>query len=274
MSNNAPIVFWRHPQLPFLEVRCVSDGRKACYSRHMHNTFSIGAITSGTSYYFDGHQTHQTLQGTVVLINPDTVHACNPIANQPWSYLMFYVNHQWLAKLQPNANKSSFTFQPIKPTISHDDEIYGGLIHLYSALTNSNHHLVIKQQIATHFFTKLLKKLASNTISPYLLTNRLQPIAEYLSTHCTQNIYLEELCEQAALSPYYLTRQFKQIYGLPPHEYLINRRIQHGQLLLKKGESIIDAALSSGFADQAHFQRTFKKLLSATPKQYQTRLKD
>nr|MCS5560208.1 helix-turn-helix domain-containing protein [Marinobacter nauticus] len=53
-----------------------------------------------------------------------------------------------------------------------------------------------------------------------------------------------------------------------PHAYLINRRIQHGQSELKRGVSIADAALNAGFADQAHFQRTFKRVVAATPNQY------
>ena len=270
MLKNSPIIFWRHPQLPFLELRYVSDGRKACYNRHIHNAFSIGAITSGTSYYFDGNKTHQTHQGTIVLINPDTVHACNPVASQPWSYLMLYIDHHWLAGLQTSIG----IFQPIIPTISHDAEIYTGLIHLYTVLTDPAYSIEKKQQAATDFFTMLLSKLAPKEIALPLVYNRLQPIAHYLSEHCTQIIHLDNLCEQASLSRYHLTRQFKQVYGIPPHEYLINRRVQHGQKLLKQGARIIDSALNSGFADQAHFQRTFKKLLSATPKQYQTLLKN
>ncbi|MNH34664.1 Virulence regulon transcriptional activator VirF [compost metagenome] len=56
---------------------------------------------------------------------------------------------------------------------------------------------------------------------------------------------------------------------MTPHAYLVNRRIQFGHRLLKRGYPIAAAASESGFADQAHFQRTFKQLLAATPGQYQ-----
>ncbi len=80
---------------------------------------------------------------------------------------------------------------------------------------------------------------------------------------------LDDICRAAALSPSYLIRAFRQRYGMTPHAYLINRRVQHGHRLLKSGLPIAAAASESGFADQAHFQRTFKQLLAATPGQYQ-----
>lgn len=61
-------------------------------------------------------------------------------------------------------------------------------------------------------------------------------------------------------------------FGFTPHAYLINYRIQRGQRELKHGKPIAETALNVGFADQPHFQRTFKKLLAATPKQYRQSL--
>jgi AraC-like DNA-binding protein len=79
---------------------------------------------------------------------------------------------------------------------------------------------------------------------------------------------LEDICEAAQLSPSYLIRAFKQHYGMTPHAFLINRRIQFAQDQLRNGKQIADVALQAGFADQAHFQRAFKQHLAATPGQY------
>lgn len=100
----------------------------------MHSTFSIGAITAGTSSYFDGTINHQTQAGTVVLINPDTVHACNPIDDQPWSYLMYYVDIVWLSNLQQELGINDGRFYPFPQTITHNVVIYQGLKTLYNAL--------------------------------------------------------------------------------------------------------------------------------------------
>ena len=78
------------------------------------------------------------------------------------------------------------------------------------------------------------------------------------------------ICEAASLSEAYLIRAFEQRYHMTPHAYLINRRIQHAQTQLREGALIADIAHQTGFADQAHFQRVFKKYLAATPGQYKT----
>jgi AraC-like DNA-binding protein len=65
-----------------------------------------------------------------------------------------------------------------------------------------------------------------------------------------------------------LIRAFKQHYGMTPHGYLINRRIQFARNQLRQGHLIADVALEAGFADQAHFQRAFKQYLAATPGHY------
>ena len=76
--------FWRDDALPFIEARAIADGREVCYSRHSHAHFSIGAITAGRSIYVHEQSTLEVAAGTVVLMNPGDVHACNPIDDQPW----------------------------------------------------------------------------------------------------------------------------------------------------------------------------------------------
>ena len=58
-----------------------------------------------------------------------------------------------------------------------------------------------------------------------------------------------------------------------PHAHMVNRRILFAQQQLKAGQAIADVALAAGFADQAHFQRIFKRLVAATPRQYSTSIK-
>ena len=52
-AATAPL-FWRDERLPFIEARTIADGRKVTYTRHAHEHFSIGAITTGRSYYHYG----------------------------------------------------------------------------------------------------------------------------------------------------------------------------------------------------------------------------
>ena len=105
------------------------------------------------------------------------------------------------------------------------------------------------------------------------VNHKLERAAEYIRAHCTEALKLEDICLAAELSPSYLIRAFKQYYGLTPHAFLVNRRIQFARTQLRNGELIADVALAAGFADQAHFQRTFKLHFAATPGQYRDLLK-
>jgi transcriptional regulator GlxA family with amidase domain len=125
-----------------------------------------------------------------------------------------------------------------------------------------------KRAQAEAFFGLALQRLALEGERDDSLNPRLELAAELIQQHCGEPLRLDTLCEAAQLSPSQLIRGFKQRYGLTPHAYLLNRRIQFAHARLKSGAALAEVAQEAGFADQAHFQRTFKQLLAATPGQY------
>jgi AraC-like ligand binding domain len=121
--------FWRDEQLPFIEARSIQDGRKICYGLHAHETFSIGAVTGGRSTYLNGRAREHIGTGVVVLMNPEDVHACNPLDDQPWSYRMLYLDVPWLTRLQHELGFSqSQDFRAFSAIMSRDPLLYTGLI--------------------------------------------------------------------------------------------------------------------------------------------------
>ena len=261
--------FWRDDALPFIEARSITDGREVCYTRHAHEHFSIGAITTGRSTYIHEQSHFQVGTGTVVLMNPGDVHACNPIDNQPWSYLMLYVDTPWLTDLQHQLGFShDLAFRRFSITHNRDTLLFDGLKALYEVLVDQQQEVLHKHSAAVEFFSEVQLRL--NPVDPPLREPnfKLERAADYIRDNCTQMLKLEDICFAAQLSPSYLIRAFKQQYGMTPHAFLVNRRIQFAQDRLRRGELIADVALEAGFADQAHFQRAFKQHLAATPGQY------
>ncbi len=65
-------------------------------------------------------------------------------------------------------------------------------------------------------------------------------------------------------------RVFRQETGLPPHTYLIQLRINQAKAHLQAGETIAEVAAATGFSDQSHLTRRFKRIVGVTPGQYVT----
>ena len=99
---------------------------------------------------------------------------------------------------------------------------------------------------------------------------RLRAVLEYIEEHLDASPTLEEMAAVARLSPYHFARQFKAATGLPPHEYVIARRVERAKQFLQVGGdlSLAEVAAQAGFSDQSQFSRHFKRLIGVTPGQF------
>ena len=79
------------------------------------------------------------------------------------------------------------------------------------------------------------------------------------------------LCDMAAtlgLSPVHFARMFKRTTGMPPHRYLIERRVDRARRLLHGDQTLADIAYSCGFSHQEHMTRMFGRAIGSTPLAY------
>jgi AraC family transcriptional regulator len=99
---------------------------------------------------------------------------------------------------------------------------------------------------------------------------RLHNVIEYIMENLGGNPTLEQMAAVAHLSPYHFARQFKAATGLAPHQYLISRRIERAQHLLRTDDDLglAEVALRVGFSDQSKFSFHFKRLVGLTPRQF------
>ena len=96
---------------------------------------------------------------------------------------------------------------------------------------------------------------------------RLRAVEEYIEEHLDGCPTLAQLAAVVRLNPYHFARQFKAATGLPPHQYVILRRVERAKQLLQGGShlSLADIAAHAGFSDQSQFSRHFKRLIGVTP---------
>jgi AraC family transcriptional regulator len=108
-------------------------------------------------------------------------------------------------------------------------------------------------------------KLKSTLSAP-----QLQRVRDYIHTHLSSDLGLTALADEVQLSPYHFAHLFKNTVGMPPHHYVICERVNESQrLLATRRMSVIEIAMSLGFATQSHFTEVFRKATGTTPKHYQ-----
>jgi AraC family transcriptional regulator len=99
---------------------------------------------------------------------------------------------------------------------------------------------------------------------------KLRAVVEYIEEHLDASPSLEQMAAVARLSPYHFARQFKQATGLPPHQYVIMRRVERAKQFLQAGTDVSLAGLAArvGFSDQSQFCHHFKRVVGVTPRQF------
>ena len=98
-------------------------------------------------------------------------------------------------------------------------------------------------------------------------------VAQYIEEHLSETIPLAVLAELAKLSPFHFARAFKQSFGLPPHQYVSNRRMEKSMTLLANPTtSVMQVALNVGFSDSSSFSTRFRKHTGISPTIYRRSL--
>jgi len=100
---------------------------------------------------------------------------------------------------------------------------------------------------------------------------RLKRVLQYVDDHLAAKITLQDLATVAGLSRMHFAAQFRAATGVRPHQYLLKRRIERAEELLKQAKvSLVDVALTVGFQTQAHFTTVFKRFAGDTPHQWRS----
>lgn len=98
-------------------------------------------------------------------------------------------------------------------------------------------------------------------------------LIDYIEANLAQPLSLGELAQQAALSEYHFARMFRLSFGVPPHRYVLERRLRLAQQLLRgSAQAFGDIALHCGFASASHFSNRFRQAYGVTPGQYRMAL--
>ncbi|KQB53160.1 AraC family transcriptional regulator [Pseudomonas endophytica] len=102
-----------------------------------------------------------------------------------------------------------------------------------------------------------------------LAAHQRRQLVERIEHSLAEPISIGQLAAQCALSPYHFARMFRESFGVPPHQYVLARRMARARDCLRNSSLALgDIALACGFASASHFTNRFKQSVGATPGEY------
>lgn len=236
------------------------------YKEHIHDSFSIGINLKGESFYTNKDNKYRFKEGLLAVINPNELHSCNSISKINHEYYMLYLDTTWCFELQKSIYNKITSFQNYPENLIDDLTLSKKFITLCKLLF-STATIEEKQNELIEFFIKLFEDKLPINIEK-IEDKNFEKICKYLNKNYKDNISLEQIAKKFELNPFYIIRLFKSNINMTPHKYLLNIKINYSKELLKRGFTIVEAALECGFVDQSHFHRNFLNIVASTPNQY------
>lgn len=261
-------------------IRIWRNNETRNFKSHWHSSVEI--IMPVENYYdvIIDKKTSRINPGEIFFIPPRALHE---LAAPPSGVrFVFLFNINALAQLKGFAAIQSLLSKPLLVTKdTHPlvyNEVYQSLLDMCKEYISGNPYselsifsLLIKTLISLYEnhiqTTELFQNVNVNKHQEYV--TKFGNLLEYIDTHYTEDLTLEEMADIIGFSKYHFSRLFKQYTNFTFCDYLKHRRIQAAEILLEKPEySITEVALQSGFPSISTFNRIFKEYKNCTPTEF------
>lgn len=233
------------------------------YDPHRHDFYAIGYTLSGVqSFVYRGARAN-SVRGNVIVIHPDEVHDGRAGAEPGFRYRMIYLQPALVRDaLEGRARSLPF----VRNVLSRDQRLYEALLPAFSDMTLPLEELERDQVIAGISAALLEMDPSARLVAP--ADKHYPQIArarDYLEAYFQQTVTSAQLERVTGLDRYSMARAFRRHFGTSPYRYLTMRRLDQVRATLRTEASLADAAFDSGFADQAHMTRQFKRAFGLSP---------
>lgn len=243
------------------------DGITQPFPIHFHSYYVIGFIENGNRLLTCENVDYSVGKGDVLLFNPQDKHACAQADGGTLDYRAFNISVEIMDKLVKEITGRQFALK-FNKNILRDTELFSALHKLHATVTLDGGEFE-KDELLLFALERIIQECGEsfdNFVAEY--NDEIEKACSYMRQSFAEYISLDKLCEVTALSKAALIRAFAKTKGISPYRYLENIRLCEAKRLLEQGVTPIEAALSTGFSDQAHFTNFFKGYIGLTPKQY------
>jgi AraC-like DNA-binding protein len=261
-------VLMRWKDLPGAEL-LAGDYHHHAFLPHWHDAYMLAATAQGPQrIHYRG--TEQILSpDDLVSLNPGEVHdgeAANPEGG--WQFRALYLSE---AIVRDMLQIYDSPLAPVFESALQDSQAAADFLQLHTKLQHASSKLE-RESLLTLSLPSFFGIRDSSAVERGLhrASPALHRVREYLDAEWANAVALDDLSSISGLSRYHLLRSFRTAFGLPPHAYQMQLRVWRAKDLLFEGMPASEAALETGFYDQAHMTNTLRRYTGATPRRMRT----
>ncbi|HEX7682611.1 MAG TPA: AraC family transcriptional regulator [Trinickia sp.] len=265
-------------------VQATTADTAQSFGRHSHDAFGVGLVWRGAQRSASGRGVVEARAGDIITANPGEVHDGSPFDERGRSWRMLYLAPQLVYDIAGEAGAAApSSIESVRPVL-HDAAFSACFERAFAAIVGTpgqgserGHpgealaretalYALIARFVRSYTTLAPSGRLASETRGG--ADASIRRVKARIDDDPCDSITLADLAAEAGLSRFQFLRGFARETGLPPHAYLIQRRIALARRLIERGASLAEAAAGAGFADQSHMTRAFARTLGVTPAQY------
>ncbi|MCZ2825049.1 MULTISPECIES: AraC family transcriptional regulator [unclassified Modestobacter] len=254
------VVAWR-PDVPGLTEVFHAHFTDHVYPAHTHESWTLLLVDDGVVRYDLDRHAHGASRAEVTLLPPGVPHD-----GRSWSPGGFHKRVLYLAADTLGADRVGVAVD--QPAFD-DDALRSRLSALHAAVRPGGDALeaqsrwaFVRERLGQHLDRAVA---APPAVRDDALADR---VRDLLDTRVAEGLALEEAAALFGVSATHVVRAFTRRHGLPPHRYLTGRRIDLARRLLLDGMPAAEVAAASGFTDQSHLTRHFRRMIATTPVAY------
>lgn len=237
------------------------------YAPHRHDTYAIGYTMEGVqSFNYRGARA-DSRAGNAIIIHPDEMHDGKAGVETGFHYRMLYIEPRLIARAL-DGRARSLPFVP--SAVLADPRLIGALTPLLDDMERVPEPLEADAALARLADALLsLDASAGGGRSARIDIGAVETARAFLDAHFDRIVASEELEGATGLDRFTLARHFRARLGTSPYRYLTMRRLDRVRAGIRAGQSLADAAAESGFSDQSHMTRQFKRAYGIPPGRWQ-----
>lgn len=244
------------------------------YGVHAHDELALGVTLEGVQEFSCKGSRYRSEPGDVIVFNPGDAHNGNPGDHSPLRYTMLYLDPDEIFPLMGCAAGSDRTRFRISGT-RLDDPVLRSLILRMNHLATRVERSTLESECCLYNIAERLVRREGLFTPGKRKTRRdalLLRVREFIHDNIGEDLAVDDLSRVAGMSKYHFIRLFRSQFGMTPHRYILNCRVNRVREALAAGSPPTRAAQDHGFFDVSHLNRHFKRAFGLTPARFQRQL--